>query len=65
MDRRAVRPKPTAKAVADLRRVEENWAQSFAATPAALSEEQRNALVAALPALQALGTALKESSWEG
>lgn len=59
-DRRAVRLKPTARARADLRRVEDNWAAAFAATLAALPEEQRAALVAALPALEALGSALQK-----
>ncbi|MCC2274348.1 MarR family winged helix-turn-helix transcriptional regulator [Streptomyces sp. ET3-23] len=60
-DRRAVRLMPTATARADLSRVEENWARTFAATLTALPAEQRAALMAALPALEALGAALQRS----
>ncbi|MEU3354652.1 hypothetical protein [Streptomyces sp. NPDC037389] len=54
-----------ARARADLRRVEENWARAFAATLASLPEEQRTALMAALPALEALGAALQRAPQSG
>ncbi|WP_369355132.1 MarR family winged helix-turn-helix transcriptional regulator [Streptomyces sp. cg2] len=59
-DRRAVRLQPTARAVADLRRIEENWARVFADTLETLTEDQRTTLIAALPALRALGEALTD-----
>lgn len=60
-DRRAVRLKPTAQAKADLRRIEDHWARIFAATLTTLPQDQLNALMAALPALETLGTALKQT----
>ncbi|MFJ9619721.1 MarR family winged helix-turn-helix transcriptional regulator [Streptomyces noursei] len=61
-DRRAVRLQPTAQSVADLRMIERNWAESFADTLATLTDDQRAALTAALPALRALAAAGQETS---
>lgn len=60
-DRRAVRLQPTAQSVADLRMSEQNWAESFADTLATLTDDQRAALTAALPALRALTAAGQET----
>ncbi|WKV71870.1 MarR family transcriptional regulator [Streptomyces sp. PCS3-D2] len=57
-DRRAVQLHPTDQAMADLRRIEEHWAEIFAGALARLTDDQSAALHAALPALRALGNAL-------
>ncbi|MFK0295440.1 MarR family winged helix-turn-helix transcriptional regulator [Streptomyces sp. NPDC090442] len=60
-DRRAVQLHPTAQATADLRRIEQHWAQTLATHLARLTGDQRAALHAAIPALQALSDALKDT----
>ncbi|MFE0135391.1 MarR family winged helix-turn-helix transcriptional regulator [Streptomyces sp. NPDC059037] len=59
-DGRVVRLKPTLKAEQGMALIENAWAEIFADALATLSGEQRAALVASVPALEALGTALKE-----
>lgn len=58
-DKRITRLKPTLKAEQGMALIENAWADIFADALAALSEEERAALQGAVPALEALGTALK------
>ncbi|MGH4027741.1 MarR family winged helix-turn-helix transcriptional regulator [Actinomycetota bacterium Odt1-20B] len=59
-DGRVVRLKPTLKAEQGMALIENAWAEIFADALAVLSDEQRTALAASVPAMEALGTALKE-----
>ncbi|SHF93693.1 MarR family winged helix-turn-helix transcriptional regulator [Streptoalloteichus hindustanus] len=59
-DRRAVRLYPTRGAEHGMALVENSWAEIFADALATLSAEQRADLNAAVPALRALGEALRE-----
>ncbi|MFE6160186.1 MarR family winged helix-turn-helix transcriptional regulator [Streptomyces sp. NPDC056486] len=59
-DGRVVRLKPTLKAEQGMALIENAWAEIFADALATLSEEQTAALVASVPALEALGGALRE-----
>lgn len=58
-DRRAVRLLPTTDAMHGMARIEQAWAEVFADSLATLDDEQRAALAAAVPALRALGSALR------
>ncbi|MFK0296577.1 MarR family winged helix-turn-helix transcriptional regulator [Streptomyces sp. NPDC090442] len=60
-DRRAVRLQPTPQSIADLRMIQQSWDGWFAGNLATLTEDQRLALTAALPALRALAATLKET----
>ncbi|MEV0324105.1 MarR family winged helix-turn-helix transcriptional regulator [Streptomyces sp. NPDC050658] len=59
-DGRVVRLKPTLKAEQGMALIENAWSEIFADALATLSEEQRAALAASVPALDALAAALKE-----
>ncbi|MFE0103750.1 MarR family winged helix-turn-helix transcriptional regulator [Streptomyces sp. NPDC059009] len=59
-DGRVVRLKPTLKAEQGMALIENAWAEIFADALAVLSDEQRTALAASVPAMEALGAALKE-----
>jgi DNA-binding MarR family transcriptional regulator len=59
-DRRSVRLYPTTEAVQGMARIENAWAEIFADALATLSPDERAMLLAAAPALHALGTALRE-----
>ncbi|MEU7719258.1 MarR family winged helix-turn-helix transcriptional regulator [Streptomyces tibetensis] len=60
-DRRITRLKPTLKAEQGMALIENAWGEMFAEALAALTEEQRDSLNASVPALKALGTALKRA----
>lgn len=60
-DRRTARLRPTDQAITDLHRIEEHWAEIFAGSLARLTDDQAAALHTALPALQALAGALKDT----
>jgi DNA-binding MarR family transcriptional regulator len=59
-DRRAVRLYPTLDAQHGMARIEDAWANLFADALAALSADDRAALVAATPALRTLGSTLRD-----
>ncbi|GGO58533.1 MarR family winged helix-turn-helix transcriptional regulator [Streptomyces lasiicapitis] len=59
-DGRVSRLRPTLKAEQGMALIENAWAEIFADALAELSEAQREALLASVPALEALGAALKE-----
>ncbi|WP_409240019.1 MarR family winged helix-turn-helix transcriptional regulator [Streptomyces sp. PA5.6] len=59
-DGRVVRLKPTLKAEQGMALIENAWAEIFADALAGLDDEQRAALAASVPALEALAAALKE-----
>lgn len=58
-DRRVTRLRPTLKAEQGMALIENAWAEIFADALAALSADERAALTTAVPALEALGAALK------
>ncbi|MCP2257552.1 DNA-binding transcriptional regulator, MarR family [Streptoalloteichus tenebrarius] len=59
-DRRAVQLFPTRGAEHGMALIEDSWAEIFADALATLPADQREALTAAVPALRALGAALRE-----
>ncbi|MET8690407.1 MarR family transcriptional regulator [Streptomyces sp. NPDC004732] len=59
-DGRVVRLKPTLKADQGMALIENAWSELFADALAQLGDEQRAALAASVPALEALAAALKE-----
>ncbi|MFI7013140.1 MarR family winged helix-turn-helix transcriptional regulator [Streptomyces sp. NPDC050164] len=58
-DRRAVQLFPTMGAMQGMAMIEQAWAEIFADSLATLSQDQRTALNAAVPALRALASALR------
>ncbi|EPH45492.1 MarR family winged helix-turn-helix transcriptional regulator [Streptomyces aurantiacus] len=59
-DGRVSRLRPTLKAEQGMALIENAWAEIFADALAVLTEGQRESLLASVPALEALGAALKE-----
>ncbi|QEU94870.1 MarR family winged helix-turn-helix transcriptional regulator [Streptomyces kanamyceticus] len=59
-DGRVVRLRPTLKADQGMALIENAWSEMFADALALLGDEQRTALAASVPALEALAAALKE-----
>ncbi|MEW9551998.1 MarR family winged helix-turn-helix transcriptional regulator [Nonomuraea sp. NPDC050783] len=59
-DRRAARLRPTARALANARLIEESRSRFLTDTLATLPAEHREALVRAVPALRALAAALRD-----